>query len=101
MGGHEHGAVEGVLKGPRGTLACFNVHRVSSFEVQSPAGPVSQSFKPWRAEHTRAEVLGFEGVRDPGGVTVLGEQATCRVRWKLVLGSWWGGSEWEGKGPRG
>lgn len=42
MGGHEHGAVEGALKGPRGTLACFNVHRVSSFEVQSPAGPVSQ-----------------------------------------------------------
>lgn len=59
------------------------------------------SFKPWRAEHTRAGVLGFEGVRDPGGVTVLGGQATRRVRWKLVLGSWWGGSEWEGKGPRG
>lgn len=61
MGGHEHGAVEGALKGPRGTLACtqsqfFWGPKPTSFSVSSPGEQSIQGQRSWVLKEL--EILG-------------------------------------------
>ena len=70
-------------------------NKVSSFEVQSPAQflRVSSSGEQGTQGEGDQQEVGRRGGGGAGGEGYMG------VRWKPVLGFWWGGGKWEGRGP--